>query len=533
MLYEKLLNYQKSAVNISCSQPSTALLFDQGTGKTWVTAGIVEKLLHPKAEYLLIVNLTNIDTTWFKTLSQFKELAIFKDFNDYKAYKDGPKVFLIHYEGLPKVINKLCKIYWTLIVLDESQRIKGRNTQQSKRVAKLKLADHKVILSGTPLDKSPIDMWAQFRFVAPQVFGTRWKDFEDEYCYKTGFMGKEVKLRVKKLPQFLEKLKPYCLREVKSEVLNLPKLEIVLSPVELLGNQLRIYDEMNSEMITSLDGKTVEVELKITQIAKLQQICGGFIIAKNGSFPEGVGKFLEVLNSDQLSSEQKIAVKKAISTLFVDSENIEISLDFLMKNISRKYDSKYGSWQHTIDAFQGELSDAMGEHYPPVLSQSHKNQETLHIGRAKVRRVNSLIKTITKPVVIFCKYLEEIKMVSDELSYLKVAVLNGQTKNRSKIIEDFQSGVYDVIICQIKTGGVGIDLYKSCNVIFYSLTYSFIDYEQALSRVHRYGQTQPVKIYLIYAKNTIDEDIYKAILSKKSISDTVLKSLKGVTHGKN
>lgn len=441
MLYEKLLNYQKSAVNISCSQPSTALLFDQGTGKTWVTAGIVERLLHPKAEYLLIVNLTNIDTTWFKTLSQFKDLAIFKDFNDYKAYKDGPKVFLVHYEGLPKVINKLCKIYWTLIVLDESQRIKDRNTQQSKRVAKLKLADHKVILSGTPLDKSPIDMWAQFRFVAPQVFGTKWKDFEDEYCYKTGFMGKEVKLRVKKLPEFLEKLKPYCLREVKSEVLNLPKLEIVLSPVELLGNQLRIYDEMNSEMITSLDGKTVEVDLKITQIAKLQQICGGFII--------------------------------------------------------------------------------------------DKNQETLHIGRAKVRRVNSLIKTITKPVVVFCKYLEEIKMISDELSHLKVAVLNGQTKNRSKIIEDFQSGVYDVIICQIKTGGVGIDLYKSCNVIFYSLTYSFIDYEQALSRVHRYGQTQPVKIYLIYAKNTIDEDIYKAILSKKSISDTVLKSLKGVTHGKN
>ncbi len=52
-------------------------------------------------------------------------------------------------------------------------------------------------------------------------------------------------------------------------------------------------------------------------------------LSENGSFPEWVGKFLEVLNSDQLSSEQKIAVKKAISTLFVDSENIEISLGHL------------------------------------------------------------------------------------------------------------------------------------------------------------------------------------------------------------
>jgi SNF2 family DNA or RNA helicase len=140
---------------------------------------------------------------------------------------------------------------------------------------------------------------------------------------------------------------------------------------------------------------------------------------------------------------------------------------------------------------------------------------------------------MTTPIVVFCKYLEEIKIVADELSHLKVAVLNGQTRNRSKMIEDFQAGLYDVIICQIKTGGVGIDLYSSCNAIFYSLTYSFIDYEQALARVHRYGQTRDVKIYLVYAKNTIDEAIYEAILSKKSISDTVLKSLKGVTYGKS
>jgi len=441
MLYEKLFDYQKAAVDTICTQPSTALLFDQGTGKTWVTAGIIEKLLHAKSEYLLIVPLTNIDTTWLKTLSQFKDLAIFKDFNEYKTYRGGPKLFLTHYEGLPKFIDKLCKVHWTLIAMDESQRIKGRNTQQSKRAARLKLADHKVILSGTPIDKSPIDMWAQFRFVAPEVFGTRWKDFEDEYCYKTGFMGKEIKFRLKKLPEFLEKLKPYCIRVIKADVLDLPKMEVVLSPVELLGKQLRVYEEMSNEMITSLEGETVAVELKITQIAKLQQICGGFII--------------------------------------------------------------------------------------------NEDQETFSIGRAKVRRISSLIKNMTTPIVVFCKYLEEIKIVADELSHLKVAVLNGQTRNRSKMIEDFQAGLYDVIICQIKTGGVGIDLYSSCNAIFYSLTYSFIDYEQALARVHRYGQTRDVKIYLVYAKNTIDEAIYEAILSKKSISDTVLKSLKGVTHGKS
>ena len=121
----------------------------------------------------------------------------------------------------------------------------------------------------------------------------------------------------------------------------------------------------------------LNIRLPMGEAVKIYMASLEDMLGNKGSFPEWVGKFLEVLNSDQLSSEQKIAVKKAISTLFVDSENIEISLDFLMKNISRKYGSQYGSWQDTIDAFQGELSDAMGEHYPPVLSQSRNKSTTL------------------------------------------------------------------------------------------------------------------------------------------------------------
>jgi hypothetical protein len=86
-----------------------------------------------------------------------------------------------------------------------------------------------------------------------------------------------------------------------------------------------------------------------------------------GSFPKWVGNFCEVLNSDQLSSEQKSAVTNAIHALFEANENIRISVDFLMENISLKYDSR----QDAIDAFQRDLCDAMGENYPPVLSKSH------------------------------------------------------------------------------------------------------------------------------------------------------------------
>ena len=60
----------------------------------------------------------------------------------------------------------------------------------------------------------------------------------------------------------------------------------------------------------------------------------------------------------------------------------------------------------------------------------------------------------------------------------------------------------------------------------YSTTYSYIDFEQAKSRIDAIGKKELSKIYLIYVRNTIDEDIYSIILSKKSASDKLLNKLK-------
>jgi hypothetical protein len=85
-----------------------------------------------------------------------------------------------------------------------------------------------------------------------------------------------------------------------------------------------------------------------------------------GCFSEWLDKFCEVLSSNQLSSQQRSAVTKTIHDLFTSSENIEISTKFLTENILENY----GVGQDAMDTFLGNLSNTMGENYPPVLSKS-------------------------------------------------------------------------------------------------------------------------------------------------------------------
>src|SRR5690606_5828895 len=133
------------------------------------------------------------------------------------------------------------------------------------------------------------------------------------------------------------------------------------------------------------------------------------------------------------------------------------------------------------------------------------------------------------PTVIFCKYTEEREAVEQLVSSmgLRYRSIHGKIKDkkknklRTKAQELFQSGKLDVMVCQVRAGGVGIDLYKARSAIFYSTTFSYIDYDQCRKRIHRRGQVNPTTLFFIYAKDTIDEDIYNTILSKKSVTKSI------------
>lgn len=80
----------------------------------------------------------------------------------------------------------------------------------------------------------------------------------------------------------------------------------------------------------------------------------------------------------------------------------------------------------------------------------------------------------------------------------------------------------DVLGIQIQAGGIGIDATRAAIAVFYSVSYSYANYEQAKKRVHRPGQTRPVRMYSLLATESVDEDIHAALTNKRDLAEYVI-----------
>jgi SNF2 family DNA or RNA helicase len=469
-IWRKLDTYQKRAVDFAHKVKTAALFAEQGTGKTWITLGLMERLIERANSTLfsavLVVPLANVETTWAKLLrEQLPQCWVARSVEEFKQLqllfkKDtlatAPIVLLVHHEGLPKVLRFARRRLWSLIVYDEAHRIKSRSSGLARAAHALRhSSQRKLALTGTPMDERPTDLWSLFKFIRPELFGERWGDFErdwltpvadrtKEYRYgsvgwQRAFMSLQIQKRKRtidpaKLSSFMQLIRDYSVRIVASDVLDLPDLEMIRYPVRLRGRQRELYEELEKYAVSETHNLTAP--FKMTLIGKLHQICGGHVIDDDG--------------------------------------------------------------------------------------------EARAAGEAKLRAVVDIVRRSRRPIVIFARYVEEVLAIRDKLSYLRVDTLTGGTpkRERSRIVERFQEGLLDILVCQIKTGGVGIDLFKSSVAIVYSCTYSHIDLDQAMKRVYRRGQRNKVQIYLVYAWQTVDEVILHRVMSKNRVTANLLNQLK-------
>lgn len=129
-----------------------------------------------------------------------------------------------------------------------------------------------------------------------------------------------------------------------------------------------------------------------------------------------------------------------------------------------------------------------------------------------------------EPVVIFCRFVHDVVAVGQLCEHLKpkrkVSYLYGGANG----LKDWQAGKTDVLVLQIQAGSVGIDLTRACYTIYFSLTFSLIDFQQSLARTRRSGQTRPTMFIHLVAEGTIDERIYAALAEKKEVVDYILET---------
>jgi SNF2 family DNA or RNA helicase len=151
-----------------------------------------------------------------------------------------------------------------------------------------------------------------------------------------------------------------------------------------------------------------------------------------------------------------------------------------------------------------------------ILDENHKPYQ---VHDRKTSRLEEILSDIgPNQVIIWHNFDFELEMIGKVLNSLNKSFVtaNGKTKNLDESIKMFKEGKVDVIVANLKTLKYGVTLVNSHYAIYYSLSFSFEDYYQSQARIHRYGQENECTYFFILSEDTIDQNIYQAVIGKES-----------------
>jgi SNF2 family DNA or RNA helicase len=188
--------------------------------------------------------------------------------------------------------NKFLLSHNTLVAVDESTTIKNPQAKRTRNILQLsKLSKYRRILTGSPVTKSPLDLYTQCHFLDPYLLDfTSYYAFRNRYAemHTANFGGRSIQIVAgyKNLPELAETLKPFSYRILKDGCLDLPPKTFMKRVIQLTPEQKRIYQQMKAMALAEMNGKMITTVNVITQLMRLQQITCGHFKADDGSFQE-------------------------------------------------------------------------------------------------------------------------------------------------------------------------------------------------------------------------------------------------------
>ena len=188
--------------------------------------------------------------------------------------------------------HKFLSCHNALISIDESTTIKNPNAKRTKSILSLKpLSKFRRILTGSPVTKSPLDLFSQCQFLDSWLLNqSSYYAFRTRYavCRKINVSGRQVEIVVgyRNLGELSEKVKPFSYRVLKDDCLDLPPKTYTKRIIELSDEQKKVYKTMKEKAIAFLNGKMVSTATVITQLMRLHQITCGHFTSDDGDVQE-------------------------------------------------------------------------------------------------------------------------------------------------------------------------------------------------------------------------------------------------------
>lgn len=294
--------HQRQALIKGAKLKNFAYFMEMGTGKTKVAIDNAAYLYQEKQIQLVIVIAPNsVYQNWIKEIEthcpvEDYNIFVHKVDKKFQYFADKLNFYLINVEAfshqsgiqlLVPILNNLG--HYTMMILDESTTIKNREAKRTKAICKLgTMAGYKRILTGSPITKSPLDLYTQCSFLSPSLLGFKsFLSFRNRYCMMEPIPVSND--RVIMIPKYFinlheleDKLKSFSYRVRKEDCLDLPEKIYQQRFVDFTAEQKRVYKQMQEQAFAIIQDKEISFANKLTEMLKLHQVCNGFLKTNEG-----------------------------------------------------------------------------------------------------------------------------------------------------------------------------------------------------------------------------------------------------------
>jgi len=271
------------------------LAMDMGTGKSRVVVDLVARRGYEKV--LILAPLSVVANVWpgecakhapgllevlplaRKSIKARTELAS-------RAMQTGkPTAIVMNYDAVwrPPFGDWALAQDWDLLVMDESHRIKSPGGVASRYCSRLSdRVAHRVALTGTPMSHSPLDIYAQYRAIDKDIYGTSFTRFRSRYAVMGGFNRMQV-VAYQHEDELRRLFYSRAYRVESDDVLDLPSTLSINLMCDLGTKGRRLYQDVADQFVADVEGGQITASNALSRLLRLQQITSGYGRLEDGT----------------------------------------------------------------------------------------------------------------------------------------------------------------------------------------------------------------------------------------------------------
>jgi SNF2 family DNA or RNA helicase len=296
--------HQRDALNKGALLKNYAYFMEMGTGKTKVIIDNATYLYQQKEiKEVIVIAPNSVYRNWVQEISDHSPITPYiwcwkvnKEKELDRASRNNDLIYILmnvealsHKSGqrwLHQRLNLNGKV--SMMVIDESTTIKSPTALRTKAICKLStMVKYRRILTGSPVTKSPLDLYTQCAFLSKELLG-----FDSYYTFRARYAvmqqielgGRQILMPkyYTNLDELEMKLKTFSFRVTKDQCLDLPPKVYMYRDVHLNLEQKNIYETLRKKARAVIADDTVSFANKLVEILRLHQICNGFLKTDKG-----------------------------------------------------------------------------------------------------------------------------------------------------------------------------------------------------------------------------------------------------------